>query len=68
MSKIIISVILILLGLFILLIWYAGSHGNISFTSGRIDDWVFAGPVLLCFAVPLFLLLRGVSRWLRKRG
>jgi hypothetical protein len=58
MIKIIVSVFLVLCGIYTLGFWAAGSHGHIMFRPHMTEDWVLSSILLVCFGIPLFLLVR----------
>ena len=64
--KIAISIILIVLGFFILAFWYVAAHGALHFRPGRGEDWAFAGVIFVCFAVPVVFLCHFLWRRFRR--
>jgi hypothetical protein len=58
MKKVIISVILIAMGIYTFMWWGAGAHGQIRFRPHMLEDWILSSIVLICFGIPLFILIR----------
>jgi len=62
MKTALISLIFILPGIYIVNFWYVGSHGHIIFRPTKIEDWILSFLLLICFGMPLLLLIRKYSR------
>jgi hypothetical protein len=58
--KIALSVILLLIGIFILLFWLSGMHGEIRFRYHMLQDWVLLLLVLICFGIPIYIFLKSL--------
>jgi hypothetical protein len=52
-----IYIMLITVGMYTLLLWAVGSHGNISFRPHMLEDWVLITVVLFCFGLPIRYLV-----------
>jgi hypothetical protein len=64
MKKILFSIFSIILGLFVILIWEIGSHGNsLRFRPWKIEDWILSLLILASFSVPVIFFIN----WLRKK-
>jgi hypothetical protein len=58
MIKTVISIILIGLGIYILMFWGAGMHGNIRFRPHMLQDWILGLMVAICFSIPIYFLIK----------
>ncbi len=56
MARPIISIIFVGVGIYVLSIWEAGSHGHLRFRSWMLEDWILSAIVLVCFGLPLYFL------------
>ena len=56
--KIAISVILMVGGLYVLIFRIVGMHGHIRFRPHMLEDWIFAGILVICFGIPVLLLIK----------
>jgi hypothetical protein len=63
--RIIVSTGFVCGGIYALMVWEAGSHGDIRFRPWMLEDWVLSAILLICFGVPSYFLLR---RFLKKRS
>ena len=67
--KIKLSIVLVVLGVCILLMWLSGSHGHLQFRSYMIEDWVVSCILLVCFGLPLVFLITWMARLVKhKKG
>ncbi len=43
---------LIIVGIYTIVLWAVGSHGNIRFRPHMLEDWALAAVVVFCFGLP----------------
>ena len=43
------AIVSLCIGLFILMLWAAASHGNIEFRPYMIEDWIMLGVIIIIF-------------------
>ena len=62
MIKTIISIILIVIGIYTWLFWATGSHDHIRFRPYMIEDWILSIIEIICFGIPLFFIFQKIKR------
>ncbi len=62
MKRIIFSIILIGLGIYTIMFWGAGMHGQIRFRPHMLQDWILSFIVMVCFGIPLYFLFKKLKK------
>ena len=64
MKKNNLSIILFSVGVGLFFMWASGSHGPnpIEFHSDRFFDWILLFVLIVCFAIPLFFVIKRILK------
>ncbi len=61
--RVVISIILLIFGLYVLSFWAAGSHGHLRFRPQMLEDWILIVLLLVCWGIPVLIFVN----WYIKR-